>query len=136
KTTPIKVKIEPSLMKDLIVYPSVFSKATNIDTEYKSKLKIVPNKNEVKVEPLSIETTLATPSIETKNTVNNIELELQNNPRKRNMAEQEVLTPTQKDYQKLVKDILVKKKCGISDYRLEELIKEELQTDAKSSKQL
>ncbi|CAG8807426.1 3631_t:CDS:1, partial [Dentiscutata erythropus] len=47
------------------------------------------NKNEVKVEPLSIETTPATPSIKTKSTVNNIELELQNNPHKRNMAEQE-----------------------------------------------
>ncbi|CAG8822075.1 16649_t:CDS:1, partial [Dentiscutata erythropus] len=74
---------------DLIVHSSVFSKATNINTEYESKLKIVPNKNEVKVEPLPIETTLATPSIETKSTVNNIELEIQDNPRKRNMAEQE-----------------------------------------------
>ncbi|CAG8602281.1 28219_t:CDS:1, partial [Dentiscutata erythropus] len=41
----------------LIVYSTVFSKATNIDMEYKSKLKIVPNKNEVKVEPLPMETT-------------------------------------------------------------------------------
>ncbi|CAG8741707.1 27592_t:CDS:1, partial [Dentiscutata erythropus] len=76
-------------MENLIVHPSVFFKATNIDMEYESKLKIVPNKNKVKVEPLLMETTLATPSIETKSTVNNIELELQNNPRKRNMAEQE-----------------------------------------------
>ncbi|CAG8578261.1 11196_t:CDS:2 [Dentiscutata erythropus] len=35
-------------MEDLIVYPTVFSKATNINTEYESKLKIVLNKNEVK----------------------------------------------------------------------------------------
>ncbi|CAG8816420.1 17696_t:CDS:1, partial [Dentiscutata erythropus] len=56
---------------------------------YKSKLKIVLNKNEVKVEPLPMETTPATPSIETKNTVNNIELELQDNPCKRNIAKQE-----------------------------------------------
>ncbi|CAG8574919.1 2728_t:CDS:1, partial [Dentiscutata erythropus] len=76
-------------MEDLIIHLSVFSKATNIDTEYESKLKIVLNKNEVKVKPLPIETTLATPSIETKSTVNNIELEIQNNPCKRNMAEQE-----------------------------------------------
>ncbi|CAG8667431.1 60_t:CDS:1, partial [Dentiscutata erythropus] len=76
-------------MKDLIVYPSVFYKATNIDTEYESKLKIVPNRNEVKVEPLLMETTLATLFIETKSTINNIELEIQDNPRKRNMAEQE-----------------------------------------------
>ncbi|CAG8733773.1 15270_t:CDS:1, partial [Dentiscutata erythropus] len=76
-------------MEDLIVHLSVFSKATNINTEYESKLKIVPNKNEVKVEPLSMEMTLATPSIETKSTFNNIELELQDNSRKRNIAEQE-----------------------------------------------
>ncbi|CAG8735612.1 6471_t:CDS:1, partial [Dentiscutata erythropus] len=67
-------------MEDLIVHPTVFSKATNINMEYESKLKIVPNKNEVKVELLPMETTLATLSIETKSTVNNIELELQDNP--------------------------------------------------------
>ncbi|CAG8797370.1 28191_t:CDS:1, partial [Dentiscutata erythropus] len=74
---------------DVIAYPTVFSKATNIEMEYESKLKIVPKKNEVKVEPIPMETTLATPSIKTKSTVNNIKLKLQDNPCKRNMAEQE-----------------------------------------------
>ncbi|CAG8804284.1 22966_t:CDS:1, partial [Dentiscutata erythropus] len=30
----IRVKIEPSLMEDLIVHLSVFYKSTNIDTKY------------------------------------------------------------------------------------------------------
>ena len=65
----------------------------------------------------------------------NIELESQNNSRKRNLKEQEEITHTSKDHQELAKDLLLEKKYGILDYGLEDFIKEKIQANSKHIKQ-
>ena len=82
-----KIKVKSSLIEDLIIYPIKPFYITKIDTELKRKEILAQNKSEVKTEPLPIETTLVITVIEAENGLCNIELELQNNPRKRNLRE-------------------------------------------------
>ena len=131
-----KIKLESTLMEGLTLRPIELFKADKRNIVDKQMDVIEWKSSKTEIEAVPMELSLTTPNVKVINTINNVEIELQDNPRKRNSTEQEIIPHHPTNKSEVIKDTLVQKECGILDYGLEDYIQENSQTDIRNPTQL
>ena len=102
-----EIKVESSCIEGLITQPDGSRKTNKINIESERKSTLAYNEPQTKIEPAPMELSPIAPTIEITSSINNIEIELHNNSRKRNLSEQRKIIDSPEDYLKIVKNILI-----------------------------